>query len=933
MAVNNEYKKGIEIIDKLYPNLYNLDEIKHHTKENVSNKYEILENYFTSLEKVHNKVNSNPKYQEARIKRLKEIYYKWCIIKKENIPDSYFEKQKQMLLERGYGHIYLSHDDMDFESDRIIENQKRSLDEWIDYFMSDDSKFYPFWAKYWAFIGMTKIGNYNEKSYTKRTDSTVAPFVELNKEALALTIDSFINYLGKKEIPDEKLQKLLETNSFQKLYLYLLHTISKSKKNIGQRKEGIWIKYEKDSDHMPLVNSLKGRNTGWCTAGESVAEEQLALGDFYVYYTLDNNDEYKIPRVAIRMEKNRIAEIRGIMAKQEIEPEMMDIVKEKLKEFPNQERYFKITNNMKKMTEIYKKHKNKEELSKEELRFLYEIDGYIAGFKKGTFVQNMRDPRVDEIIKERVNIRKDLAIALDCDESQIAFDKSELTKDTKCYRGDLDLSEITSVEEIILPEYILGNLNLNGLTSVKGLKLPKHIYKNLYLNGITSTEGLELPDIIEGNLCLDGLTSLENIKFPKEIVGALYLVNVEKAKNVIFPEFIESGIFIGKLKEAEDVIFPKYQSSLRLEKLTRAKNVVFPENIDYEVNLNSLIDANNVILSKRIEKNLELRSLKRTEGIVFPEYIGGSIDLRSLTNAKELVLPKNIKGNLDLRSLTSIDESVFPKYIEGYLNLNSITNINNLNELLSKCKINGLLSLNGITSANGLVLPNEIKTLELNGLTNAKDLVLPNEIEVLELNGLTNAKDLVLPNKIEFLELNGLTNAKDLVLPNEIETLKLNGLTSAKDLLLPNNISDLSLNGLTNADELKLPKRMNYLDLDGLKSAENLILPDEIKNRLNMRGLMTAKGLVLPNRIGSLSLKSLPSAENLVLPEIIDGNLYLDGLTSIKDLELPILVEGTIYMRSLPKEEVMKIPNIDNYTVETSGSHTISSGFSRRLFG
>ena len=60
------------------------------------------------------------------------------------------------------------------------------------------------------------------------------------------------------------------------------------------------------TDHMPLVESLKGYNTGWCTAGESTAKTQLQGGDFYVYYTLDENDEYKVPRIAIRMENNQI---------------------------------------------------------------------------------------------------------------------------------------------------------------------------------------------------------------------------------------------------------------------------------------------------------------------------------------------------------------------------------------------------------------------------------------------------------------------------------------------------------------------------------------------------------------------------------------------------------------------------------------------------
>ena len=109
---------------------------------------------------------------------------------------------------------------------------------------------------------------------------------------------------------------------------------------------------------MPLVKSLRGYNTGWCTAGESTAQTQLSNGDFYVYYTLDENDEYKIPRIAIRMEYDEIAEIRGIAQDQNLEPEMEEVVEEKIKDFPDKEEYYKKVSDMKKLTSVYKKYQN-----------------------------------------------------------------------------------------------------------------------------------------------------------------------------------------------------------------------------------------------------------------------------------------------------------------------------------------------------------------------------------------------------------------------------------------------------------------------------------------------------------------------------------------------------------------------------------------------
>ena len=50
-------------------------------------------------------------------------------------------------------------------------------------------------------------------------------------------------------------------------------------------------------------------------------------GDFYVYYILDKNNEYKIPRIAIRLEgHNEIGEIRGIEENQNLEEEMIVLI-------------------------------------------------------------------------------------------------------------------------------------------------------------------------------------------------------------------------------------------------------------------------------------------------------------------------------------------------------------------------------------------------------------------------------------------------------------------------------------------------------------------------------------------------------------------------------------------------------------------------------
>ena len=98
---------------------------------------------------------------------------------------------------------------------------------------------------------------------------------------------------------------------------------------------GVWIKYDKGSSADELVDSLNGKNTGWCTAGHSTATSQLKDGDFYVYYTKDQNGKMSNPRIAIRMRGYQISEVRGVGAYQHIDEVMArtDILDEKLLEF------------------------------------------------------------------------------------------------------------------------------------------------------------------------------------------------------------------------------------------------------------------------------------------------------------------------------------------------------------------------------------------------------------------------------------------------------------------------------------------------------------------------------------------------------------------------------------------------------------------------
>ena len=551
-----------KFIGKLYDILLESDIISYEDKpKDLKGKKERLEKYLDKLDRVQSKAIS----KDEHIDTIKKLYYDKYIIKKENIPDGYFKSLEKRYLDEGHGHHNLVNPEN--ETDRelkqqhinvIIREQKDSLDAWLNYFLSKDSDYLPMWAKVWAFQGMLGIGNLNKEKdgYGRRSNTAVNPFVSLDSEILGKCVELVKETFDKKEITDKEIEKLIVSGSFSKLYGKLL--ANKKQLKVSSN-EGIWIKYNYESEeeanekvktgiepeYLKLYNSLQGYNTGWCTAGsKETAKSQICGGgsyqggDFYVYYTKDKNNQYKVPRIAIRMDENSIGEIRGAASGQNIESNMDSVLEEKLKEFHDGASYKKKVHDMKMLTQIYDNY-NKRELTKEELIFLYEIDGKIAGFGY------QKDPRIDEIINSR-DKRKDLSNLFNCLPQQIGITSEDLCREELIYyegninesdykilksnnfclpkyvKGYLDLRNLTTAEGLALPQSIGGYLNLSGLTTAKGLTLPQSIGGYLDLSGLISAEGLVLPQSIEDYLDLSGLISLEGLVLPRTGGGTIY---------------------------------------------------------------------------------------------------------------------------------------------------------------------------------------------------------------------------------------------------------------------------------------------------------------------------------------------------------------------------------------------------------------------------
>lgn len=324
------------------------------------------------------------------------------VIAAKDVPESYFELQQRIARERGHGHIDITPEMRRQLIESVQADQRAALNNWVEYLGGDDGS-YPDWFKHYAFESVVRLGSYDKEKqqFNKRSTGTTAPYAELNREALAYVYDTLVKTrINGEPVMDEKLAQLLQSANFGKLYAHAVLEVTPDDPELRNTVVGSWTKYDQTDDPRTarrLAGSLQSHGTGWCTAGESTAKIQLQGGDFYVYYTRDSKDKDTIPRIAVRMENGRVAEVRGVNSNQNLEGEVADIAMEKLRELPGGMEYQKKANDMKRLTEIEKmvSADPNVQLSSADIKFLYEMTDDIQGFGY------QRDPRIDEIKQKR----------------------------------------------------------------------------------------------------------------------------------------------------------------------------------------------------------------------------------------------------------------------------------------------------------------------------------------------------------------------------------------------------------------------------------------------------------------------------------------------------------------------------------------------------
>ena len=466
----------IPFLHKKYPELHKSSEVESAVKRKEirekkkigKNVEAVLKTYLERLEEVFNSQSSKDE-RERKINILKKKIFQLFVIKPENISENYFEFQRKILKQLGYGNVEITDTSKKEATKTIINDQKQSLSDWIDYLGSDEAK-YPTWFKYFVFRNIVKLSEYdkNKKEFKKRSKSTTGLFPHIDRSSLAYIYDVLSKYhIKNQKIEDKELENIVKSSNFAKLYGYFIEKKSYILKEEKESIKGKWVKYEQGSDFKPLYESLQIYDTGWCTAGKETSKTQLELGDFYVYYTWnDIQKDYINPRIAIRMQSGEIAEVRGINPGQELEPLLLNVAEKKMKTLPGAQEYKKKTSDMKKLTVIEEKVEKKEDLTLDELRFLYEIDSSIEGFG------HKKDPRIEEI-KSKRDKKQDYAVIFDVPAEQVALDLNEFNKNTRLFEGDLDKSSLDILESLDYSLIITGSLTIKDCPELA--KLPDNL--------------------------------------------------------------------------------------------------------------------------------------------------------------------------------------------------------------------------------------------------------------------------------------------------------------------------------------------------------------------------------------------------------------------------------------------------------------------------
>ena len=581
---------------------------------------------------------------------------------------------------------------------------------------------------------------------------------------------------------DEKLVSLIKSGNFPKLYakeLFDTKTIIKTPEN-PEDVEGDWFTYQL-GDEDELAKTAEG--TGWCIADPNVAHNYLSYGNYagnendweddedwedddedddedwedeeedwkeeednnnwgedennpeednesnpkakFIVFKLkapNSPDGYSTNGVAsIRLDPDgKVTEVSGLNEGQAIEDSLIPTVKEKVLSLPGGKEFLQKFEDKQTLIKLDHKMQNGEDLTKEELSFLYELDRPIATLD----TYNSRDPRITEL-KEKYGIEYTLEKGVDANKLASSLEPEDIAKnlDPLIRHGvDIDINELVS--------------DLDSVQIAKNLdKLIEH-GADIDVNELVSSL---YPDDIAYNLeyLLEHGASVNN------------LVNNMMSYDIIanLDYLLEHGADINNIENNIDSDDTSDNLDYLLEHGADINNIL--DNMDSDdisYNLDSLlkngVDINNIVnhmdsddIKKRLDYFLEhgadinnIVNHMGSDDIAYdPDYLlKHGADINNIVNH---MYPEDIEKRLDYllehgTDINNIVNHMYPEDIEKRLDylLEHGAEID-VNKLVSDLDFLRIADNLDILLRNGADVDNVIKRLDKKGIKDNIDLL------------------------------------------------------------------------------------------------------------------------------------------------------------------------------------------------------------------
>ena len=607
---------------------------------------------------------------------------------------------------------------------------------------------------------------------------------------------------------DEKLVSLIKSGNFPKLYakeLFDTKTIIKTPEN-PEDVEGDWFTYQL-GDEDELAKTAEG--TGWCIADPNVAHNYLSYGNYagnendweddedwedddedddedwedeeedwkeeednnnwgedennpeednesnpkakFIVFKLkapNSPDGYSTNGVAsIRLDPDgKVTEVSGLNEGQAIEDSLIPTVKEKVLSLPGGKEFLQKFEDKQTLIKLDHKMQNGEDLTKEELSFLYELDRPIATLD----TYNSRDPRITEL-KEKYGIEYTLEKGVDANKLASSLEPEDIAKnlDPLIRHGvDIDINELVSDLDSVQIAKNLDKLIEHGadidVNELVSSLYPDDIAYNLeYL----LEHGASVNNLVNNMMSYDIIANLDYL-----LEHGADINNIENnidsddtSDNLDY--LLEHGADINNILDNMDSDDISYNLDSLLKNGVDINNIVNhmdSDNISY--NLDSLlkngVDINNIVnhmdsddIKKRLDYFLEhgadinnIVNHMGSDDIAYdPDYLlKHGADINNIVNH---MYPEDIEKRLDYllehgTDINNIVNHMYPEDIEKRLDylLEHGAEID-VNKLVSDLDFLRIADNLDILLRNGADVDNVIKRLDKKGIKDNIDLL------------------------------------------------------------------------------------------------------------------------------------------------------------------------------------------------------------------